>query len=223
MLISAILNIINYDIKLYARKGGELTAVLGFFLIATTLFSLALGTVNPEIKTYAPALLWIIALLSSLLSIPYIFHRDYSDGTLDQIRLSILALEWCVLAKCIANWIGCQLPLVILSPLCGLMLGMAEEQVARMALSFMIATPLLSCLGALGSVLTLNASGKGTLLNVIVLPLYIPTLIFATGLAMSDPLQSAFAIKETFVLVGLLLVVLPLTSWAASAIIKIQD
>jgi heme exporter protein B len=223
MLISAILNIVNYDIKLYARKGGEMMTVLSFFLIATTTFPLALGANTLAIKDFAPAFIWIIALLASLLSIPSIFHRDYSDGTLDQIRLSAIALEWCVFAKCIANWIGCQLPLIVLAPLCGLMLGMAEEQTARMALSLMVATPILCCIGALGSALTLSAAGKNNILAVIVLPLYIPTLIFGTNLAASASDKSVFLTIELPVLTGMALGMLPLCCWASAAIIKIQD
>lgn len=221
-MLSALLNIINYDVKLYARKGGELATLLGFVVIAAALFPFALGA-GADYAPIAPAYIWIIALLASLLSIPHIFHRDQADGTLDQLRLSGLTLEWCVLAKCLANWVGCQLPLILLSPLVGLMLGMEEGQTARLMLSLLITTPLLCCIGALGSALTLHASNKSSILAVIVLPLYIPALIFATSLAQSDPATSALALPQTLGLLGLLLAALPISCWAAAGILRLQD
>lgn len=218
-----LLNIINYDVKLYARKSGELATILGFSLISSALFPFALGAGHPLLSGAAPAFIWIIALLASLMSIPNIFQRDQQDGTLDQIRLSGIVMEWCVLAKSTANWIGCQLPLIFLSPLLGIMLGMGQEQAARLVLSLLIATPILSCIGALGSALTLYASNKSSVLAVIVLPLYIPVLIFATHLAQSNPQVSAFSLNEFYLLLGLLLASLPLSCWASSAIIRLQD
>lgn len=223
MLFSAIGNIVNHDIKLYMRKGGELVAVLGFCVIAVTLFPLALGAGNPAVARFAPAFIWIIALLSSLLSLPQIFYRDYSDGALDQLRLSGVALEWCAFAKCAANWIACQLPLIFISPLFGLMLGLEEGQSARLMLSLLIGTPVLSLIGALGSALTLHARNHSGIFAVLVLPLYIPVLIFGTAIAMSTPDTAYTSMAETYLLLGLLLAALPLCSWACAGIIRLQD
>lgn len=221
-MLANLMNIINYDVKLYARKGGELTTLLGFVAIAAALFPFAQGA-GADYALTAPAYIWIIALLASLLSIPHIFHRDHADGTLDQIRLSGITLEWCVLAKSLANWIGCQLPLVFLSPLVGLMLGMEEGAIGRLTLSLLITTPLLCCIGALGSALTLYASNKTNVLAVIVLPLYIPALIFATSLAQSDASVAALDLPQTLALLGMLMAAVPLSCWASAAILRLQD
>lgn len=223
MLLNRMGHIINHDIKLYARKGGELVTILGFFAIALTLFPFALGAGNPQVAEFAPAFIWIVALLASLLSLPAIFHRDMADGALDQLRLSGIAMEWCVLAKCTANWIACQLPLIFISPLFALMLGMGEEKATRLVLTLLLGTPVLSCIGALGGALTLHAANKSGLLAVLVLPLYIPALIFATILAMSDISTPFMQYAESLMLCGIALAALPLCCWAAAAIIRLQD
>lgn len=223
MLLSRMGHIINHDIKLYARKGGELVTILGFFAIALTLFPFALGAGNPQVAEFAPAFIWIVALLASLLSLPAIFHRDMADGALDQLRLSGIAMEWCVLAKCTANWVACQLPLIFISPLFALMLGMEEGGASRLMLTLLIGTPVLSAIGALGGALTLHAANKSGVLAVLVLPLYIPTLIFATILAMGDTAVPLLEYAEALMLFGILLAALPLCCWAAAAIIRLQD
>lgn len=218
-----LLQVLNHDIKLYARKGGELVTVLGFFLIALTLFPFALGAGNPNTAQFAPAFIWVVALLAALLSLPALFHRDMADGALDQLRLSSVALEWIVLAKCIANWIACQLPLIFISPLVGLMLGMGTEQGGRLMSSLLIGTPVLSCIGALGGALTLHAANKSGILAVLVLPLYIPALIFATIVALSNPATPLLGMAETLLLLGLLCLMLPLSCWMAAWVIRLQD
>lgn len=223
MLLKPLANIVNHDVKLYVRKGGELVSILGFFAISLTLFPLAFGAENPLLQQYAPALIWIVALLSSLLSLPAIFHRDAQDGSLDQLRLSGVSLEWCVLGKCAANWFSCQLPLVLLSPLFAMLLGLSSEQGARLMLSLLIGTPVLSLIGALGSALTLHAHNKSGVLAVLVLPLYIPVLIFASLLAMTDPAKPALEFNETYIATALLLASLPLCCWAGAWLIRIQD
>lgn len=223
MMINLLHVLINHDLKLYARKGGEQITVIGFFLISLTLFPFALGAENPHIQTFAPAFIWIVALLASLLSLPVIFHRDQADGSLDQLRLSGVALEWCVLAKCAANWLGCMLPVLLLSPVAGLVLGMEEKQIARLMLSLLVGTPVLSCIGALGGAFTLHAVNKGGLLAVLVLPLYIPTLIFSTLIAMSDPLVSVSTFPEFFLLLGIMLGGMPLSCWFSAWVLQLQD
>ena len=223
MLLKSIGDIINYDLKLYARKGGELTTIVGFFAISLLLFPFALGANNPNTATYAPAFIWIVALLASLTSLPAIFHRDQADGALDQLRLSGVALEWCVLAKCIANWVGCLMPLILLTPVLSLMLGMDGERASRVMVSLLVGTPILSCIGAAGSALTLHARNKSGVLAVIILPLYIPVLIFAAIFAMSDPKINAFDSSEYWMLAGMAIGAVPLCGWVSAAIIRMQD
>lgn len=222
-MIGPLLQVLNHDLKLYARKGGELVTVLGFFLIALTLFPFALGANNANTAQFAPAFIWVVALLAALLSLPALFHRDMADGALDQLRLSGIALEWIVFAKCIANWIACQLPLIFVSPLVGLMMGMDVEQGGRLMSSLLIGTPTLSCIGALGGALTLHAANKSGVLAVLVLPLYIPALIFATIVALSPPATALLGMAETQLLLGLLCLILPFSCWMAAWVIRLQD
>lgn len=223
MLFRTLGNIINHEVKLYARKGGEVVTVLGFFVIALSLFPFALGAENAQTAQFAPAFVWVVALLASLLSLPAIFHRDMEDGSLDQLRLAPVSLEWSILAKCLANWIACQLPLILVSPLLGLMLGMNEEQGGRLMVSLLLGTPVISSIGALGGALTLHAANKSGVLAVLVLPLYIPVLIFATILAMTDPATALLSHGEALMLLGLLLAALPLTAWAGAWVIRLQE
>lgn len=222
-MIRPMLHILNHEIKLYARKGGELATVLGFFLIAIALFPFAFGTEKANLTGAAGALIWVVALLATLLSLPSLFHRDMQDGALDQLRLAPVALEWVVLAKCLANWVACQLPLILLAPLAALMLGATEEQGARLMLSLLLGTPTLSCIGALAAALTMHAANKSGVLAVLVLPLYIPVLIFATILAGTSPEENFLSLPEAQLLCGLLLAALPLCSWASAWIIRLQD
>lgn len=222
-LKTAIGSIINHDSKLYLKKGGDLSNIIGFSAIAITLFPLAFGADNPLVRDYAPALIWVVALLSSLLSLPSLFGRDYQDGSLDQLRLSGVALEWCVLGKALANWACCQLPIVLASPFFCIVLGLPQEQAARAMLSLLIGTPILSIIGALGGALTLGAGRGSGVLSILVLPLYIPVLIFGSLLALKDPAVSAFSFNETYFLIAMLLAALPLGCWAGAALLRIQD
>ncbi|MGB1539828.1 MAG: heme exporter protein CcmB [Rickettsiales bacterium] len=141
----------------------------------------------------------------------------------DQLRLSGLALEWCVLAKCSANWISCHLPLILLSPLPALMFGMTGEGASRLMLSLLLGTPVLSLLGALGAALTLHAANKSGVLAVLVLPLFIPALIFGSMFALTSAETSAFEVSEFYMLCGLLLMSLPFSCWFSAWIIRLQD
>jgi heme exporter protein B len=164
-----------------------------------------------------------VALLASLLSLPAMFYRDMQDGALDQLRLSGIALEWIVFAKCLANWIACQLPLILLSPLLGMMLGIDEEQGARMMLSLLLGTPLLCCVGALGGALAMHAANLSGVLAIIVLPLYIPTLIFATTIAMSSPTVAVFGQAEAMMLSAMLFAAIPFSCWIGAWLVRMQD
>ena len=223
MLRKTLFNILNHDVKLYARQGGELFSVLGFSVVALALFPLAFGAENPLLATYAPAFIWIIALLASLLSIPAILQRDGLDGSLDQLRLSAISMEWLALGKALANWIGCQLPLVMISPALAMMLGLSSEQGARLAATMLIGTPILSLVGTLGSALTLQAQNRAGILALLVLPLYIPALIFASLGAMSDPTASLWHIDEVMILCGLTMLSIPICGLFSAILIRMQD
>jgi heme exporter protein B len=222
-MLRPLLHIINHEVKLYARKGGEVVTIVGFFFIAITLFPFALGADNPELSRMAPALIWVVALLAALLSAPSIMHRDIADGSLDQLRLAPVALEWVVCAKCLGNWIACHLPLILLSPVAAMMLGTTQEQGSRLMLSLLIGTPVLSCVGALGSALTAHAANKSGILAVLILPLYTPILIFATIIAGNETEAHAIALPETKILLGMLCLAWPLSCWATAWVMRLQE
>lgn len=223
MLLSLMGNIINHDIKLYIRKGGELTGIIGFFVICMAFFPFAIGVNSPMLANAAIGFMWIVALLASLLALPSIFYRDAADGSLDLLRLSPIALEWVALAKCIAHWLGCQLPLIFITPIAATMLGLEQGQAARLTLSLLVGTPILSLIGGLCAALTLHSANKAGVMAVLALPLYIPTLIFAAASAASDPNLAAFSIPSTLFLSGILLLALPLSVGASAWIIRLQD
>ena len=219
----AITSIVNYDSKLYLRKGGDLAYIIGFSAIALTLFPLAFGADNPMIGNYGPAFIWVVALLASLMSLPSLFGRDAADGSLDQMRLSGVSLEWCVLAKAFANWACCQLPLVLASPIFCIILGVSQEQAARAMLSLLIGTPVLSLIGSLGGALVLAAGRGSGVLAILVLPLYVPVLIFGSMLALKDPTLPAFSFNEAWFMIAILMMALPICCWGSASILRVQD
>lgn len=222
-LKSILSQIVNHDSKLYLKKGGDLTYIIGFSVIVLTLFPLAFGADNPLTGRYGPALIWVVALLASLMSLPSIFGRDAADGSLDQLRLSGATLEWCVLGKAFANWACCQLPLVLASPLFCLVLGVPQEQAARAMLSLLLGTPVLSLIGSLGGALTLAATRGSGIIAILVLPLYIPVLIFGSLLSLKDAALPAFGFNEAWFLLAILLMALPACCWGSASILRAQD
>lgn len=223
MLTNALSALVNRDIKLYARKGGELMSSAGFFLVALSLFPLGMGDQLLHLDALAPGLIWVVLLLASLLSAPILLDSDQRDGSLDQLRISGVAMEWIIVAKCIANWVGCLLPLVLLSTLASYLLGMQSAQSARLCASLLLATPLLPLLAMMGASLTLQAAAGHGLLALLVLPLYIPVLIFATAVATSTPDNALLSQAETLFLLGLDLVFLPLSCVVSAWLVRIQQ
>ncbi len=173
------------DLKLAMRQGGgTLTGVI-FLLGLTLLLPLSLGPDPQFLARVAPAMVWIGALLTSLLSLDRLFQADDEDGTLDLLLLSGSAIEALSFAKTVAHWLSHTLPLVILSPLFGLMLGLETNALCGLGGSLLIGTPALTSLGALGAALTLNLRRGGLLLPVLVLPLTLPLLLFGVLSAQS--------------------------------------
>jgi heme exporter protein B len=203
------------DLRVALREPAEWLAPLGFVLSATTLIPIAVGSDPALLRTLAPGLLWLLALLASLLSLPRLFAPDLADGTLDHWRLSPTPAVWLVLAKVGVHWVLCGLPLVLLAPLLGLAFGLADP--AALGLSLLVGTPVLSLLGALGAVLTLQARGGAALLSLLVLPLSVPVLLFGTQAAQPGPSQSA-----AFSLLGAVLAAsLALLPWGTAAALQL--
>jgi heme exporter protein B len=169
------------DLGLALRSRPELGVLLLFYIIVVTLFPLGVGPEPALLHALGPGVLWVAALLASLLSLPRLFATDYADGTLEQIALSPYPLPALLSGKIAAHWASTGLPLVIVSPLLAMQFGMTGEERVVLALSLILGTPTLSLLGAIGAALTLGVRGGGALVALLILPLYAPILIFGAG------------------------------------------
>lgn len=170
-----------HELRVVLRKGAEIANPLWFFLIVITLFPLGIGPDPQLLARIAPGVIWVAALLASLLAMDRLFRDDFQDGTLEQLMLLPIPLPMVVLAKVTAHWVVTGLPLLILSPLAALLLGLDFYGWQVMAMTLLLGTPTLSFLGAPGVGLTVGLRRSGVLLSLLVLPLTIPLLIFATA------------------------------------------
>ena len=208
------------DLKLALRSRAELGVQLLFYVIVVSLFPLASTPERNQLALMGPGVLWVAALLASLLSLPRLFASDYADGTLEQIALSPYPLPALVSGKMIAHWLTTGLPVVILAPLLGLQYGIDGEAMAALAAALLIGTPILSLLGAIGAALTLGLRGGGSLLALLVLPLCVPVLIFGAGTA--DAVHAGLGVTANLSLLGAgLLVAIVGAPIAASAAVRI--
>jgi heme exporter protein B len=169
------------DLKLALRTRAELGVQLLFYVIVVSLFPLATTPERSLLATMGPGVLWVAALLASLLSLPRLFAGDYADGTLEQIALSPYPLVALVSGKILAHWLSTGLPITLLAPLLGVQYAMDGEALTVLTLTLLLGTPILSLLGAIGAALTLGLRAGGSLLALLVLPLYVPVLIFGAG------------------------------------------
>ncbi len=184
--------LIRRDLRLALRRPGEWLQPLGFFVIVTVLFPLALDPELSRLRDMAPGVIWVAALLSSLLALELLFREDGQDGSLEQLALSGLSLAWLLLAKTCVHWLLTGLPLVIVAPLLATALGAPVAALPGVLAALFLGSIALSLIGAIGAALTLGLRRGGTLLALIVLPLAVPVLVFgaqATALAIAlEPL-----------------------------------
>ena len=191
------------DLKLAFRAGGGVGLSLAFFLFVTVLVPFGVGAQSSLIGAIAPGFLWLGALLACLLSLERLFALDWEDGSLDLLAISPLPLEAVVLVKALAHWLTTCLPLVIAAPVLGLLLNLGTDGYIWIVLSLFLGTPALSVIGAFGAALTVGLKRGGLLLSLLVLPLYIPTLIFgaevarrgALGMNVTTPLLMLIAVS----------------------------
>ncbi len=171
---------VRRDLRLALRSKAELGVQLLFYVIVVTLIPLGVGPDTALLRALGPGVLWVAALLASLLALPRLFATDFADGTLEQMALSPHPLPGLISGKIAAHWLATGLPLVAASPLLGLQFGLGGDELAVLALGLLLGTPTLSLLGAVGAALTLGLR-NGALLALLVLPLYVPVLIFGAG------------------------------------------
>jgi heme exporter protein B len=180
-LLSALRGVIARDLRVVMRNKAEVANCVLFFLLVTSLFALGIGPEPDTLRTVASGVIWVAALLASMLALSRLFSADYSDGTLEQLALSPYPLPILLTGKVIAHWLVSGFPLVLVSPLLGLQFGLSAGTQAVLVASLLLGTPVLSILGAVGAALTLGLRAGGALVPLIVLPLCIPVLIFGAG------------------------------------------
>jgi heme exporter protein B len=212
--------VVRRDLLLALRRRSDALTTLFFFVIVTTLFPLGVGPEPALLRTMAPGVLWIAALLASMLSLGRLFAMDFIDGTLEQLLLSPEPLTILVSGKVFAHWLISGLPLVLLAPLLALQFDLPGQSILVLLLSLLIGTPILSLLGAIGAALTLGARGGGVLISLLVLPLCIPVLIFGAG-AVGAQASGLGGEAYLLLLAGLLAVTAALAPWAAAIALRI--
>jgi heme exporter protein B len=178
---AAMAGVVRRDLLLAARRKSEPLFTLGFFVLVASLFPLSIGPETELLRRIAPGVLWVAALLAAMLSLGRMFAADYDDGSLEQLALAPVPLVAAVSAKVAAHWLVSGFPLVVVSPVLALQYGLPGDVIALLMISLMIGTPLLSLVGAIGAALTLGVRGSGVLIALLVLPLYVPALIFGAG------------------------------------------
>jgi heme exporter protein B len=203
------------DLKLASRRPAEALLPVVFFVVAASLFPLGVGPEASTLKLIAPGIVWVCALLSSMLSLGTMYASDYADGSLEQMLVSQLSAVELAVAKCIAHWLMTGVPLLLVSPLLGLLFGLSWEAIGLMALGLLLGTPTLSLLGGMGAALTLGLRNAAVLILLIVLPLCIPVLIFGAGAVSAA--ESGLAPDGHFYLLGALLLLSCLGAPVATA------
>ena len=180
-MVGVFLRLIRRELRLAVRGGiGSLMAVV-FFVIAVTLFPLGVGPELGLLSRIAAGAVWVAALLAALLSLDRLFVADHEDGSLEQLMLGTLPLEFVVLAKTVAHWLTTGLPLAAAAPILALLLNMSTDGLVILIVSLLLGTPILSLIGAVGAALTVGLRRGGALIALLVLPLYVPVLIFGVG------------------------------------------
>ena len=179
--VNSFVALIKRDCKLAWGQGGSGAMILSFFMVAVSLFPFAVGPEGSLLSRMAPGIILVVALLASLISLDRLFQADFEDGSLDQWVMSNLSLSGVVLAKILAHWISCLVPLIVLAPAMGLLVNLPLEAVFSLFVALLVASPAFSCLGAVGAALTVALRRGGVLISLLVLPLYIPSLIFTAG------------------------------------------
>ena len=212
--------ILRRDLALAFRRWEQVTHPVVFFLIVATLFPLALDPKPSLLRDIAAGVVWVSALLSSMLALETLYRADVEDGTLEQLILSPQPLSLLVLAKTIAHWLTTGLPLVVIAPLLGLQFNLDADALLVLIASLLLGTPTLSLIGAIGAALTLGLRGGGALLALLILPLYIPVLIFGAG-AVEATAAALGATAHLSILGALLLCTLVFAPWATALALKI--
>jgi heme exporter protein B len=218
--VNSLMAIVRRDLLLAMRRKADVLTALFFFVIVTSLFPLGIGPEPALLRKVAPGVLWVGALLATMLGLNRMFAADHADGTLEQMALSPQPLAWLVAGKNLAHWLVCGLPLVLLAPVLGLQFDLDAQSLAVLTLGLLIGTPVLSLVGSVGAALTLGVRGGGALLSLLVLPLYVPALIFGAG-AVEAQQSGMGAGGHLSLLAALLALAVFFAPWATTTAIRI--
>ena len=213
--------IVTRDLTLAWRRRADVLSTLFFFVIVVSLFPLGIGPETNLLRLIAPGVVWVAALLATMLSLGRLFANDYQDGTLEQLLLTPQPLYLVVLGKVLALWLVSGVPLALLSPVIGIQFGLGSNTLIVLVVSLLLGTPVLALIGSVGAALTLGLRGGGVLISILVLPLYIPVLIFGAGAVDASILGSG--VEANLSLLGALLAIsLIFAPWATAAALRIS-
>jgi heme exporter protein B len=215
------MHLVRRDVRLAMRQGSGTYWTLMFFLLTITLFPLGVGPEQAILGRIATGVVWVAALLAAMLSLDRLFQADYEDGSLELLALAPVPMEIIVLAKCTAHWVTTGLPLAIASPFMGMMLNMDPAGFLILAGGMLLGTPVLSLIGAIGAALTVGVRRGGVLLSLLVLPLYVPTLIFGV-IAVNEGVNGLGAQPHLLLLTAMLLGAIALAPWASAAALRLN-
>jgi heme exporter protein B len=218
--MNAVTAIIRRDLLLAMRRKSEVLTALFFFIIVVSLFPLGIGPETALLRKIAPGILWVAALLATMLGLSRLFAPDHADGTLEQMVLTPAPLGLLVTGKIIAHWLTTGLPLVLLAPVLGIQFDLDNGALGILVIALLLGTPLLSLIGAIGAALTLGVRGGGVLLSLLVLPLYVPALIFGAG-AVEAHISGLGAGGHLSLLAALLALAVFFAPWATTAALRI--
>ncbi|WP_136416624.1 MULTISPECIES: heme exporter protein CcmB [Oxalobacteraceae] len=219
-MLKVLMCVIRRDLLLAFRRRSDVLTTLFFFIIVASLFPLGVGPEPSLLRTMAPGILWVAALLASMLALGRLFALDYADGTLEQMVLSSEPLTVIVIGKVIAHWLVSGFPLVLLAPVLAIQFDLPTSSVGVLFVTLLLGTPVLSLIGSIGAALTLGVRGGGVLVSLLVLPLYIPVLIFGAG-AVGAEASGVGASAHLLLLGGALAGAAALTPWATAAGLRI--
>jgi heme exporter protein B len=213
--------VLRRDTLLAFRRRSDVLSTLFFFIMVASLFPLGVGPERELLRTMAPGILWVAALLAATLSLGRLFALDHADGPLEQLLLSPEPLSVIVAAKVLAHWLVSGVPLVLLAPLLALQFDLPLDAIGVLASSLLLGTPVLSLIGGIGAALTLGLRGGGVLVALLVLPLYIPVLIFGSG-AVGAQASGLGSTAHLQLLAGVLAASLALAPWATAAALRVS-
>jgi heme exporter protein B len=220
-MLSIARTLVERDLLLALRRKSDIATALLFFVIVASLFPLGIGAEPNQLRAIAPGVIWVAALLSSMLSLARLFAGDHADGTLEQMLLGAAPLGVIVAAKAFAHWLVSGLPLVLMAPVIALQYDVAAPLYGVLALSLLLGTPILSIIGAIGAALTLGLRGGGVLLSLLVLPLYVPVLIMGAG-AVEMAGAGLSSAGQLLLLGAFLVVAAAFAPWATAAALRIS-